>query len=329
MNHKEQINQQQESLHPIILWILASILLHFLLTIGLITLKFRKMAMTEHAVKNQNETFLLMDDSQNPVMPKPVPNSKQTVQQQTKPMPKQEEAKKPERHWSDYTLVPGRKGVDEQKIDNPADLKNLPTPQDQKNKPKELTEPKKTTNVTSEKISPKELSSQTMILDKSSTNVSNSQKNRTPIADQNPYEFVPEPTNRTISFKDLNLGFDNNYQTIGNNANLIQAGRTFESPDPVALKHLTYYNQCAEMMKSAIITHHQVRLAPPAGGRRFHFAITVNRNGKLLSFRTLHGSGHQILDKILSESVQSITLFPPVPKFIIEDPFVMTWIFLH
>ncbi len=346
MNRKEEINQH-DAIHPIILWILASILFHFLLTVGLITLKFKKIAIPDSINKQNNETYILMDDSKQQMMPKPIPSQQPTPKQpsqQSQPIPEP----KQQRHWSDYTLVPGRKGVDEQKIDDPTDLQNLPTPQNQGQKTKSSTtaktntskstdqkldvsdqppsEPKSTMHHQIENKTINESSSKTL---NTKENQSSAQpKNRIPIQNQNPYDFVPK-SSRSISFKDLGLGFDNQYQTIGNNANLIQAGKTFETPDPMALKHLTYYNQCAEMMKTEIAIHHQARLCPYRSGSRFTFKITVDRNGRLLNFRAIQSSGSQILDKVLSESVQSVKLFPPVPKFIIEDPFIMTWTFLH
>lgn len=147
-------------------------------------------------------------------------------------------------------------------------------------------------------------------------------------SEQNPYEFVPQPS-RIISFQDLNLGFDNNYATIGNNANLIQQGITSAAPDDVSLKHLTYYNQCAGMMKTAFATHPQTRLRQNATGKRFRFDLVVDRQGNQLQLNVIQGSGDMILDRIIQESIASIKMFPKVPSFITDSPFTMRWTFLH
>ena len=147
---------------------------------------------------------------------------------------------------------------------------------------------------------------------------------KTPIEQQDPYEFVPEPS-RIISFQDLNLGFDNHYATIGNNANLIQPGITSAVPDAASLKHLTYYNQCAEMMKNEIRTHPQIRLCQNVAGKNLVCAVTVDRQGRQLEFRMLQGSGNVILDRVIQESIMAVKMFPPVPSFIPDSPFVMRW----
>ncbi len=139
---------------------------------------------------------------------------------------------------------------------------------------------------------------------------------------------MPQPS-RVISFQDLNLGFDNRYATIGNNANLIQQGITIAAPDEVSLKHLTYYNQCAGMMKTAFATHPQTHLRQNATGKRYRFDLVVDRQGNQLEIRVIQGSGDMILDRIIQESIASIRMFPKVPSFIPDSPFVMRWTFLH
>jgi hypothetical protein len=357
MNHEKNL-KQQESVHPIIVWIIASILFHLLLTLGVMMLKLKKLSLDKHTKKqNTEERFILMDEPKKTVPPSAQPQAQIPKTVPAKPEPKKQD--EPKLHWSDYTLVPGRKGIDQQNIDNPQDLNNLPTPQNQKQEPKKTeqkrSEPdkkdpaenieKKEQDVTAQpkqiekKIEPKVQFDDTgRPINKPQTpstfqdNVEKTSvpktKERTPIDEQNPYEYVPALT-RTVSFKDLNLGYEERAPHIGNNANLIQRGNSIESPDPIALKHLTYYNQCAGMIKSAFATHPHARLRPYATGKNFHFSVTVNRNGEQIKFHRMQSSGDQVLDNIITEAVKSINMFPQVPHFIPDDPFVMRWIFLH
>ncbi len=360
MMYGKKINTKRDRMHPILIWIIASILLHLLIMLGLKSIKMHQAKEKNKFLKNISDRAILMLDE---------PKNK-SMQQTALPAPqtsidKKKQEPKPKHKLTDFTLIPGRAGIDKQQLDDPANLKNLPTPENQhlkkqlenkmpKTDPlkKEFQEPEdldKTEIEESpeptiaqkaiEKIEniPTALPSSVSIIDqknenkiqeKSTINSKKSKKIRIIPNEQNPYEYTPNPS-REISFKNLNLGFDINAPTIGNNAHMIQQGITFAAPDEVSLKHLTYYHQCAGMMKTAFATHPQVRLRPYATGKRFRFDITVDRKGNQINFVTIQGSGDMILDKIIQESIQSVTMFPNVPNFIEDNPFVMKWTFLH
>ena len=355
MMYGKKIKAKRDGMHPILIWIIASILLHLLIMLGLKSIKMHQAKEKKRLLNNKSDHAILMMDQ-----PK-----KQPIQQQTTPtINKQPIVKKPEKskhNLHDFTLIPGRAGIDQQKLDDPANLKNLPTPENQHLKKelkhnktntdsikKQFQEPEnldkketeesleetvaeKTENrppILSSCVSIIDQENQTKIQEKSKTNNKNHKKLRIDPIEQNPYEYTPNPS-REISFKNLNLGFDINASTIGNNAHMIQQGITFAAPDEVSLKHLTYYHQCAGMMKTAFATHPQVRLRQYATGKKFRFDITVDRKGNQINFVTIQGSGDMILDKIIQESIQSVTMFPNVPNFITDDPFVMKWTFLH
>lgn len=359
MDYQKKINSQREIVHPIIIWIIASILFHLLLALGIITLKISSLPPVSLKKETQDRAILMMDEPkkqkiqtqpQSPAVQATAPQKKETKKEE-KPKEKEE----PKLKWSDYTLIPGRQGINKQNIDDPKQLLNMPKPEEQKTKIDK--KDKKTEKITpEEKIEQKELieskqkhsdltDSQSLIaqpkpqkiIEKPITQfIDQDQKKRsikeklkkefkrTPIEEQDPYEFVPEPS-RLVSFQNLNLGFDNNYATIGNNANLIQQGITSAVPDAGSLKHLTYYNQCAEMMKSEIRTHPQIRLCQNISGKHLVCAVTVDRQGRQLEFRMLQGSGNIILDRVIQESIMAVKMFPKVPTFIPDSPFVMRW----
>lgn len=376
MDYQNNLNSKREAVHPIVIWIIASILFHLLLALGIITLKVSTLPLTTQKKQTQDHAILMMDEpkkQQTQALPQQQPpaQKKEVTKKEKQEKPKEE----PKLKWSDYTLVPGRQGINQQNLDDPQNLKNMPKPEDQKLNKKERTlkelDSRSKPGMTNNKI--KENESQTTDIqentrtseskniqqEKNKSNVipdseqesksfktqpltqfsDQEQKKssikeklkkefKTPISEQDPYEFVPQPS-RVISFQDLNLGFDNRYATIGNNANLIQQGITMAAPDEVSLKHLTYYNQCAGMMKTAFATHPQTHLRQNATGKRFRFDLVVDRQGNQLELRVIQGSGDIILDRIIQESIASVRIFPKVPSFIPDSPFVMRWTFLH
>jgi hypothetical protein len=334
-------HREPEIIHPIVIWVIASILFHLLLMLGVITLKFNALPLSNKLKdKSKDRAILMMDE------PKKQIQAKQTV---TNPTVKKEEPPKPlpkTRH-TDYTMVPGRQGIDLQNLIDAKNLKNLPKPQEQtvekkavqpipeqKEEQIEKKEIKKEETAKSENfIKPIEnLPSAVKIMHEHNMQPQQEKLEKksaqAPTPKQDPYKFVPQEKS-PISFKNLDLGFDLSYKTIGNNRNLIQQGITIAAPDEVSLKHLTYYNQCAEMMKNAFATHPQVRHRPYATGKRFRFDLTVDRQGHQLKLTVLVGSGDDLLDKIIKESVESVHMFPKVPSFIDDIPFVMHWTFLH
>ncbi|MBP6892528.1 hypothetical protein KBB68_03010 [Candidatus Babeliales bacterium] len=381
MDYQKKINSQHEIVHPIIIWIIASILFHLLLALGIITLKISSLPPVSLKKETQDRAILMMDEpkkQKTQTQPPPVqPTAPQKKEKKSK------EKEEPKLKWSDYTLIPGRQGINKQNIDDPKNLSNLPKPEDQKleqkvNKLKDLdsrskpgmTNTEKIKNEQSKTVNSKKKSKEkhlnettqqsesknitpdknesvstsafeqeskslkqksqpiTQFTDQDRKKASIKEKLKkefhTPIAEQDPYEFVPEPS-RIVSFQDLNLGFDNHYATVGNNANLIQQGITSAVPDGASLKHLTYYNQCAEMMKNEIRTHPQIRLCQNVFGKNLVCAVTVDRQGHQLEFRMLQGSGNIILDRVIQESIMAVKMFPKVPTFIPDSPFVMRW----
>ena len=362
MDYQKKINSKHEVIHPIVIWIIASILFHLLLALGIITMKMSSLSLVSPKKETQDHAILMMDEpKKQQTSPQPPAPSTPPQKKETKKEEKAEEKHTPKP--SDYTLIPGRQGINKQNLDDPQNLRNMPKPEEQKleKKAKIEKQEKKTEEIApKEKIEQKEqvksdpkpielqdsksllaqptsktttpIKPLTEFIDqeqkKSSIKEKLKKEFRTPIEQQDPYEFVPQPS-RVVSFQDLNLGFDNRYATIGNNANLIQQGITIAAPDEVSLKHLTYYNQCAGMMKTAFATHPQTHLRQNATGKRFRFDLVVDRQGNQLELRVIQGSGDMILDRIISESIASVKMFPKVPSFIPDSPFIMRWTFLH
>ena len=359
MIYGKKINPKRDRMHPILIWIIASILLHLLIMLGLKSIKMHQLKEKNKLINHISDHAILMMDQPKKQLASP------EINPIAKKQPNPKKTEKPKHNLHDFTLIPGRAGIDKQNLDDPANLKNLPTPQNQhlkkqletttpktdpikkefqesqnleKKEPEEALELKtiqktiesieNTTSPAQPSVSILDEKHESKVQQKSTPNNKNSKNIRIAPKEQNPYEYTPNPS-REISFKNLNLGFDINAPTIGNNAHMIQQGITFAAPDEVSLKHLTYYHQCAGMMKTAFATHPQVRLRQYATGKKFRFDVTVDRKGNQINFVTIHGSGDMILDRIIQESIQSVSMFPSVPSFITDDPFVMKWTFLH
>lgn len=329
--------KKKDFIEPIIVWIIASILFHVLLMLGIITLRINSINLPElNKNQAQDHAILMMDE---PKQAPKIPTQQATQPIQPKAQPEEPKQAQPKTNPLDFKLIPGRKGIDNQDLQDFTNLDSLPTPENQtKSTPKKVEptnmpkhEPKKLEDETNQLDSTtidqeKKTTPATQFIDQNGTPTAQPKKKSTPLTEQNPYEFVPKSTS-TISFKDLKLGFNENSPTVGNTPHLLTQGSSLSSPDATALKHITYYSQCATMIQNAFATNPLHRLVAYQRGKRFSFRLQVNREGKNLHVQPVYSSGDPMFDRIVQESVQSIVLFPKVPKFIQDDPFTMNWTF--
>ena len=83
------------------------------------------------------------------------------------------------------------------------------------------------------------------------------------------------------------------------------------------------------MMVRSVQTHHSRRLVPARGQYHMFFKLTVDKSGRQLEFIKIQGTGNELLDRMIQESIESVSLFPTVPTFIKDDPFTMRWHYQH
>lgn len=356
-----------ESLHPILVWIIASILFHMLLLLGIITLKMNHIELPQpERINQQDRAILMMDEPKQKIMPTPQ-QVQQPIKKESEPKP-QPQAQQPKEQPLNYRITPGKKGLDAQQIKKMTDLENLPKPQDQitdeqksqnqaeqqakqeepieklpqapeiiekkeelpqETQLQELEEPDEKATQTRHSSSTTKMIDQEMRQSISKKPMEQETPSRSISQKQNPQDFVPKKQTSSISFKDLNLGFNEQIQTVGNSSSLIMNGTNFQVPTGTNLKHITYLNQCADMMVQAVRTHHSRRLVPATGHNHMYFKLSVDKSGRQLEFVKIKGTGNDLLDRIIEESIQSITLFPKVPSFINEEPFTMRWHYQH
>lgn len=138
----------------------------------------------------------------------------------------------------------------------------------------------------------------------------------------------PTIVKNKITLKDLQLGFSK-FMQEGNNDILLQKGNTNQSPDAQSLRLITYQQQLGRTIVEAVRTHHQYHLVQNIMGLRPQFTITIERSGKLNNFILISSCGNELFDKILTESIQSVRLYPALPQHITGDTFSQTWVFMH
>lgn len=361
----EHLNKKENS-DQILIWIIASILFHILL--GLILMVFNihhslnLPKPTTLPKQDYDHAILMMDQPQQHQQP---PITEQTAKQQE---PKEEKTKKPESTSQNdpsrnFILIPGKQGLDAQQLSE-KDLKSLPKPEEQsmpnmpplpekpdiKNQtetplakqsetPKTLTqnikkipEPikKEPTHFVDDdpRASMTKKTEEKKVENQNDNSNSSIQETNEFIGQPKPQQFVPQ-RKHNVSFKDLNLGFNEQYQTVGNTKYLMQNGLSFDVPDAESMKWITLKNQFAETMISAFRSHPQFYLRKPTGKQMVKFITTTNRQGQLIDLKLYEGSKDIILDQIVLESLRSIPLYPQIPTFIKDDIFTQLWVYSH
>ena len=139
---------------------------------------------------------------------------------------------------------------------------------------------------------------------------------------------APTIVKNKITLKDLQLGFSK-FMQEGNNDILVQRGNTNQTPDAQALRLITYQQQLGKTIVEAVHVHHQYHLIQHIKGLRPQFTITIDRSGKLKEFTLVSSCGNELFDKILTEAIQAVRLYPALPQHITGDTFSQTWVFLH
>lgn len=70
MNYKAKTKSNHEIVHPIVIWIIASIIFHLLLALGIITLKMSSIPLTSPKnITAQDRAILMMDEPKQPTPP--------------------------------------------------------------------------------------------------------------------------------------------------------------------------------------------------------------------------------------------------------------------
>lgn len=140
---------------------------------------------------------------------------------------------------------------------------------------------------------------------------------------------VPEATKKnsvkSISFKDIGLGFNNAGTNIGNSRHLMIQGTSPDIPEGDELKYITFINQMANMIVASIHSNPRINSAPRRTDEKIICFMKINRSGQLLGTKIITPSKHEIINAIIIDSIHNVGLFNPIPKFIEKDTFEINW----
>jgi hypothetical protein len=142
------------------------------------------------------------------------------------------------------------------------------------------------------------------------------------------YENVPTPqTNKmkSISYKDIGLGFSSTNVSVGNSAHMMMQGTSPDIPQGDELKYITYLNQMANMIVASMRSNSQLHLLPQTRGETIVCFMKVTKEGQLLDVRILKPSKHEIINIFIIESIKRVGLFNQLPKFINKETFEISW----
>jgi len=336
--NQEQIKEEKSS---ILTLLLSSILLHMLLMLAVI---FYRLAPDISSPKPK-----ISPDDNVVLWTSPTPNIVPAPQMVPKAAPKkiEEKAKEEKPKEPDFLkkmpiITPGKQGIDEQHTSGA----NIPIQTTDKNVPKEekkvpvekIPEPK----IKAEEIIKNVLSAKNSFIDEnklSQTTTATKEETKQslkfdtnlnfPKAKPAQHQNVPQVTKKSsvksISFKDIGLGFNNAGTNIGNSMHLMIQGTSPDIPQGDELRYITFINQMANMIVASIHANPKINLVPHRTNEKVICFMKVNRSGQLLDTRIISPSKHEILNIIIIDSIQNVGLFNPIPKFISKDTFEINW----
>jgi hypothetical protein len=142
------------------------------------------------------------------------------------------------------------------------------------------------------------------------------------------YENVPSAQTKktkSISYKDIGLGFSNAGVNVGNSANLMIQGSSPDIPQGDELKYITYLNQMVKMIVSSMHSNSQINLIPRYTGETVICHMKVTREGQLLNVHIVRPSRYEIINIFIVESIKQVGLFNQLPKFINKETFEINW----
>lgn len=335
--NQEQIKEEKSS---ILTLLVSSILLHILLIFALILYRLSPDVLPERPRISPQDNVVLWTSPTPKTMPTPQPPTPQA-----QPKKIEEKPKEPDFNFLKKAPIikPGSQGVDEQHttgINSPIQTTNQ-TIEEKKEIPKPINptiQNKSETETITDKVSHK---NNTLPENKSSP-ISTSSKefsqyplkfdtdlknflNAKSIQQENVSQKTKKSSVKSISFKDIGLGFNNAATNIGNSQNLIMNGTSSDIPQGDELKYITFIHQMAKMLITSIDINPKRRLITHRTYEKIRFFMKINRSGQLLETYMVTPSQYEIINEVIIDSVKNVGLFNQIPKFIKENTFGITW----
>jgi hypothetical protein len=348
--NQEQIKEEKSS---ILTLVLSSILLHMLLLLAVIFYKLAPEAFPERKTLSPDDRVTLWTSPTQKIMQPQQPIAKQVPKQAPKQIdekPKEEEKTEPDFNFLKKApiITPGKQGIDEQYTQGD----NIPIQTtNEKIKEEEKTEPIK--NISAQKAAKKVMEQEAHSKNEatlentlssenkfSKTSTTFTEATKQPIkfdtnlkmfpkAKSAQHQNVPQVTQKSstksISFKDISLGFNNAATNIGNSQHLMIQGTSPDIPQGEELKYITFINQMANMIVSSMHSSPEIRLLPHDSHEKIVCFMKVARSGELLGTKIIIPSKHEIINLFIIKSIKNVGLFNPIPKFIAKDTFEINW----
>lgn len=337
--NQEQIKEEKSS---ILTLLLSSILLHILLILIIIFYRLNPEPFDiKHHITQDDQVILWTEQA--PVQPKAIPVKQEEPKQAPKQQPEQK--KIPEPKVQQPIIMPGKQGIDEQHIteeksstqdqssqDRQKNQKiEPPAPKDLKKEEKKIEDnPIKKKNSPDQKpiLHPKALTiieNPTEKTLKFDTNIDLSRKSKMSLEHKNVPQVTEKKSSKSISFKDISLGFNNAATNIGNSQHLMIQGTSPDIPQGEELKYLTFINQMANMIVTSMHTNPRIRMLPHNVREKIICFMKINRSGQLLDTRIVSPSQHDAINGFIIESIKNVGLFNKIPNFIAKDTFEINW----
>jgi hypothetical protein len=343
--NQEQIKEEKSN---ILTLVLSSILLHMLLLLAVIFYRLTPEAFPERKkLSHDDRVTLWTSPTQQMVQPQQQMAKQIPKKIDKKPIdkkPQEEEKQEPDSNFLKKApiITPGKQGIDEQHTTG----ENIPVQTTNEKIEEAKTEPIK--NIANQKTMPektieKENSLKNDLfpenkLSKISTTFKEATKQPVkfdtnlkmfPKAKSVQHQNVPQVTKKSsmksISFKDISLGFNNAATNIGNSQNLMIQGTSPDIPQGEELKYITYISQMANMIVSSMHSNPQIRLLPRNSNEKIICFMKVARSGELLDTKIIIPSKHEIINLFIINAIRNVGLFNPIPKFIAKDTFEINW----
>ncbi|MBP9764979.1 hypothetical protein KBD08_01450 [Candidatus Babeliales bacterium] len=345
MIHQTQIRR---STYPVIIWILASILLHLIIMLITMTYKYSMMDIPLAPQKLTKQDQAILWNPTQPQAQQPLPQS-QPAQQPKKlealqPKKQEEEKKVEEKQSPPFSkipiITPGKKGLDHQSLDGEMSaIQNQISQDNNKDKkilrdnqalqPKAL-KPQKQTQQQEKKEQEDVSPHGTRLISPPQHENYESEEQTEPDDNLDPYDYLPAPKSKvpvkTVSFKDLGLGFNEKATNFGNSSNWSMHGNSPDIPVGDELKYVTYLSQMARMLENSMLANSSKKLIRKGPFETLCFYVEVDRQGNLIDTHMNVPSKEPMINHFILDSVRKVGLFNPLPSFVQNKTFRFNWL---
>lgn len=342
--NQEQIKEEKSS---ILTLVLSSILLHMLLLLAVIFYRLAPETFPDRKKLSPDDRVTLWTSPTQKIMHPQQPIPKQLpkqLPQKVDEKPQEEEKTEPDFNFLKKApiITPGKQGIDEQHTTGD----NIPIQTTNEKIKEEKTEPIK--SISDKKTEPEKFIAQEdsskndLVPENKLSKISSTFKEATkqavkfdtdlkmfPKAKLAQHANVPQVTQKSstksISFKDISLGFNNAATNIGNSQHLMIQGTSPDIPEGDELRYITFISQMANMIVSSMHSNPEIRLLPHNSHEKIICFMKVARSGELIDTKIIIPSKHEIINLFIIKSIKNVGLFNSIPKFIVKDTFEINW----